>query len=463
MSNHHNLHHLVQDPTRCKHPRPTVHHTPESSRTHDHLVIADTSLKATINAKRPRNIQLFNKADWDKIRNDLNTFEESFFTGIPSNNTVDQNWGSFKTTVLNAINKWVPAKKSKSNNDLPWMTREAKHLKRRKEKTHSKAKRTKSDHDWARFRHIRKALRQHMKRAYVDYINNLVDPEKDEGNKNLWRYLKSQKQDHVGVVDAAGKADILNRQFSSVFTQEQINTMPDKGASPYPNLPRITITRNGVEALLQKVKPKKASGPDLIPARFLHEMAEPLSVVLSFIFQQSLDSGTVPNDWRTANVVPIFKKGDRGLASNYRPVSLTALACKIMEHIVVSSILDHLDAHNILSDLQHGFRAKRSCETQLTITTQDVASALNRHCQVDMAVLDFSKAFDKVPHQRILHKLRYYGVTDSALAWIGSFLSGRSQQVVVDGAMSSQCPVLSGVPQGTVLGPLLTLVHQRHS
>ena len=151
---------------------------------------------------------------------------------------------------------------------------------------------------------------------YMDYINNLVDPEKDEGNKNLWRYLKSQKQDHVGVAplksddklvtDAAGKADILNRQFSSVFTQEQINTMPDKGASPYPNLPKITITRNGVEALLQKVKPKKASGPD-IPARFLHEMAEPLSAVLSFIFQQSLDSGTVPDDWRAANVVPIFK------------------------------------------------------------------------------------------------------------------------------------------------------------
>ena len=112
----------------CKHPRPTVHHTPGSSRTqhhwprvsdHDHLVIADTSLKATINAKRPRNIQLFNKADWDKIRNDLNTFEESFFTGTPSNNTVDQNWGSFKTTVLNAINKWVPTKKSKSKSRFP--------------------------------------------------------------------------------------------------------------------------------------------------------------------------------------------------------------------------------------------------------------------------------------------------------------------------------------------------------
>ena len=136
-----------------------------------------------------------------------------------------------------------------------------------------------------------------------------------------------------------------------------------------------------------------------------------------------------------------------------------------MEHIVVSSILDHLDAHNILSDLQHGFRAKRSCETQLTITTQDLASALNRHRQVDMAVLDFSKAFDKVPHQRLLHKLRYYGLTDSALAWIGSFLSGQSQQVVVDGAMSSQCPGCTiRSPTGHSSGALaLPPVHQRHS
>ena len=435
---------------------------------HDQIVIGDTDLKATINVKKPRNIQMFNKAEWDNIRNDITQLEESFISENPSQRSVDENWTIFKDSVLQTIDRWVPTKISKTKNELPWVTREITHLKRQKQRAHTKARHSKSDRDWARFRHIRKNLRQVMRKEYMDYINNLIDPAKDPSNKNLWRYLKSQKQDHVGVAplkapgklitNAAEKAEILNQQFASVFTEERLEDMPDKGPSPHPISPEITITRNGVEKLLLKVKPKKASGPDQIPARFLKEMAAPLSALLAFIFQQSLDTGTVPSDWRKANVVPIFKKGDRGTPANYRLVSLTALVCKVMEHIVVSNIMDHLDAYHILCDNQHGFRAKRSCETQLLITTQDIASALNNKRQIDLAVLDFSKAFDKVPHQRLVQKLQFYGITGPTVRWIESFLSGRSQKVVVDGAQSLECPVISGVPQGTVLGPLLFLL-----
>ena len=382
---------------------------------HDQLVIVDTDLRASVNKKRPRNIQLFSKADWNEIRADFGKFEDKFFSTLPSQRTVEENWTQFKSAVLGGIEKWVPTKRTRVKNDLPWMTRELLHLKRRKQRAHTKAKQSRSDKDWARFRHLRKVLRQHMNTAYMDYVNNLVNPEDDPSNKKLWRYLKSRKQDHVGVsplksdgnliTTALGKADILNKQFASVFTDENVTDKPDKGPSSFTSLPNIKINRNGVESLLRKIKPRKASGPDLIPARFLQEMADPISTVLTFIYQQSLDEGRVPDDWRTANVAPIFKKGDRSIAANYRPVSLTALACKTLEHIVVRNILDHLDAHNILSDFQHGFRARRSCETQLIITTQDIATALNNRKQVDLVILDFSKAFDKVPHQRLLHKL----------------------------------------------------------
>ena len=148
----------------------------------------------------------------------------------------------------------------------------------------------------------------------------------------------------------------------------------------------------------------------------------------AFLFQQSIDQGTVAEDWKTANVAPIFKKGDRGLASNYRPVSLTCISCKVLEHIIVSQMRDHMDQHNILVDCQHGFRSRHSCESQLIITAHDLASSLNQKHQTDMAILDFSKAFDRVPHTRLKAKMDHYGIRGNTLKWISSFLNGENPE-----------------------------------
>ena len=214
---------------------------------------------------------------------------------------------------------------------------------------------------------------------------------------------------------------------------------------------------------MDRLNVHKAPGPDGLNARVLQvkECSNEISPILALIFNESLAWGDVPDEWRQAYVSPDFKKGKKYDAANYR--SLTCICCKPLEHILVSNINKHLPLDSILTDCQHGFRNQRSCETQLVQFEHNIISkiegAVNRgHKQTDLIIMDFAKAFDKVPHRRLLHKLDDYRIRGSTHKWINSWLSGPTQQVVLDGHTSDPVPVLSRVPQGSVLGPILFLI-----
>ena len=239
---------------------------------------------------------------------------------INNNSTVEEVWESFKQGITDSISKNVPSKLSSTRTSLPWINNKFRKMLRRKQRLYRQAKKTNT---WSNYRSCQREIKRELRKAECNFINNTIEEGLKSNNmKPFWRYIKSRNQDNIGVSplkekgalasDSLQKANILLRQFQSVFTQDRVDeplpTVKDIHIK-YP-LEKIAIETDGVTKLLKNLDISKSSGPDTIPNRILKNNSEQLAPGLSSIFQLSLDSGTLPTDWLKANITSIYKKGD---------------------------------------------------------------------------------------------------------------------------------------------------------
>ena len=315
---------------------------------------------------------------------------------------------------------------------------------------------------------LSKAFSSSLKHFQYDFENELVD---SDNLGMFYKYVNKKLNGSNGVAplrDADGnlavtdydKATVLNNQFCSVFTADNgiidVSGLPDSAvfsvAPPF-------FTPEIVLKIIEQLKCSNSRGPDGLPAIFYKNTASNLSYPLSMLFNLSIQTADIPPVWKLASVTPIFKKGSPCDPSNYRPISLTCIASKLMEVGIKEHLLNHMKNSGVLSNAQHGFMTSKSTTTHLLECCFDWNLALRSRKAVDVIYLDFAKAFDSVVHNKLVAKLNSYGINNMVLKWIQSFLTGRLQYVRIGFYMSSVCSVLSGVPQGSVLGPVLFIIY----
>ena len=253
------------------------------------------------------------------------------------------------------------------------------------------------------------------------------------------------------------KADLLNDYFHSVFTKDDGNLpiFPRRLRDPSHSKSDISISPDIILKILSKLKVNSAAGPDGLPPMFYRETKKALIFPLAIMFRSFIDMHNIPAEWKLSIITPIFKKGSPSDPANYRPVALTCTCSKILESIVAADLLQFLSDHELISKHQHGFLKKHSTTTNLLESVNDWNLSISNWKSVVVAYVDFQRAFDSVSHPKLLHKLSSYGIQGNLLYWFASFVSNRFQRVRVGSSLSKLCAVTSGVPQGSVIGPLL--------
>ena len=283
---------------------------------HDGIPLVNINIKPKINKSKPRKIYLYQKANQTQIKSDLNDLSLKFVNIDPNSVTTEQLWMEFSDTIKSSMEKNIPTKIISKRNITPWVNRKVKRSLKHKQRAYNHAKKSGKPEDWNKFRSMRRRVTKETRHSYRRYIKEVCI----QGNKRFWTFIKGLRKDSAGipalknedcilVTDNIKKAELLNKQFKSVFTQEDTDHLPQITKRKFPGMPEINVNVNGVQKLLSELNIHKATGPDDIPSRILKDYANEIAPALPVVFRKSLSTGELPESWRQANITPIFKKG----------------------------------------------------------------------------------------------------------------------------------------------------------
>ena len=395
------------------------------------------------------NRRRFKKIDWAAFLNE--------------DDDIDVTLNKFNTLFKAICDRFIPKVTIHSGFQPPWFDSELDSICKKKNKLINKYKATQDSNILDEIKKVRKKFKKTCEKKKRDNVINDDDPALIK--KKFWSYLKSTSNSNriPENVNYQGrfrsnlkdKANMFNKYFSEQFScaskyDTDICYNNDPNSSTY-------FRESDVFWLIKKLNANKASGPDSIHGKLLKFSASGVAKPLSILFNRCFHEGKIPKLWKLGSIVPVFKKGDKSCVENYRPISLTCLPMKIFEYCVRDLLMSKCS--NLIDKRQHGFLPKKSCTTQMIPFISDLSYNLNNNSRTDVVYFDFAKAFDSVNHDIILKKLKYnFGVDGLLLQFIKNYLEDRMQQVIIGGEESGTMSVLSGVPQGSILGPLLFVI-----